>query len=62
MQASSTTTTAVPATQTTMTTVLSMEEVVERVGEVGTFFPKLEQILTFLLTETCNIRQEEHEM
>jgi hypothetical protein len=39
-----------------------MEEVVERVGEVGTFSPKLEQILTFLLTETCNIRQEEHEM
>jgi hypothetical protein len=43
----------------TKTAVLKMEEVIERVGEVGTFSPKLGEILTFLLAETRNIRQED---
>jgi hypothetical protein len=51
-------TTATTAT-TTKTAVLEMEEVIERVGEVGTFSPKLGEILTFLLAETRNIRQED---
>jgi hypothetical protein len=46
-------------TATTKTAVLKMEEAIERVGEVGTFSPKLEEILNFLLAETRNIRQEE---
>jgi hypothetical protein len=44
---------------TTKTAVLKMEEVIERVGEVGTFSPKLGEILNFLLAETRNIRQED---
>ncbi len=44
---------------TTKTAVLKMEEVIERVGEVGTFSPKLGEILAFLLAETRNIREED---
>jgi hypothetical protein len=46
-------------TATTKTAVLKMEEVIQQVGEVGTFSPKLGEILTFLLAETRNIRQED---
>jgi hypothetical protein len=57
--AAATATTTKTAATTTKTAVLKMEEVIERVGEVGAFSPKLGEILTFLLAETRNIRQED---
>jgi hypothetical protein len=57
--ATATTPPSTTTTTTTKTAVLNMEEVIERVGEVGTFSPKLGEILTFLLAETRNIRQED---
>ena len=53
-----TATTTMPTTTTTKTPLLSMEEAVKQVAEVGNFSPKLADILTFLLAETRNIRQE----
>ncbi len=52
-------TTTKTTTTTTKTAVLKMEEAIERVGEVGTFSPKLGEILAFLLAETRSIRQED---
>ncbi len=59
MSTTAATAAAATAATKTKTAVLKMEEVIERVGEVGTFSPKLGEILTFLLAETRNIRQED---
>jgi hypothetical protein len=60
--ATATTTTTKTTATAAKTAVLKMEEVIERVGEVGAFSPKLGEILTFLLAETRNIRQEDDDL